>query len=84
MQPLDCFDRNAAASHHLSLTKRFVGAALTFSREPSSITAAFGMAFIMKVLHRFEGDAATAIEGDVFATFQVGILVMLITPTDQT
>ena len=56
---------------------------LATGRNPESVIDAFGMTFIVQVLDRFEGDAATTVQGQVVATVELGTLITLITPTDQ-
>ena len=83
VQAVDRIDDGLTVRNQLTLFQRLIGGALPLGRLPSQVTAALLVAFLVQVLHRLESDAPTAIEGQVFASVELGPLITLVATAEQ-
>src|SRR5690606_19943492 len=69
--------------NQLALPQGLVGLALALGRLPGEAALALLVALLLEVFHPFEGDRASAGQGQVTAALQSGRLVELVTAAEQ-
>jgi hypothetical protein len=83
LQAISSFDDDFTLSNKLALQQRFVRAALPLHGVPGKVALPLLVALLVQVFHRFEGDFATAVQGQVATAFQACTLVELVTFADK-